>query len=421
MAFLHLNKKSFQFIATIATTSLVSSICFFSNSASQARNAATESYPSQIRLGIRTTSSAIGSKNTSGSYGGFCGEFLKTLEQELSRQNQNIPVTALDIANQYRGREYPRYDGLISNKVEIECGPNSKSSLRLRDTRDKKPFRHKIIFSINNFHTTGIKLLLKKETAAQLQSTPLNQLEDKLSTLRIAAIKGTTTLREFRVNRDFYNSLVAYPKRKQANQKLDVRDFALDDLEAGKVKAFASDAIILRTLLEQGVKGVPGYRKDRQPLKNQNYVIYPPEPGIYLPNLEHQQYAIAINKNTPYVGWLRKTIDRALSSTNLSQAKQHVKEYENGKYIASAVPSQVAQPPQPPQPPQAVEVKQANESIPTPEKLENKRPFIDNFVTSLDRITPAIVAMTAFITALSGFTAIFWKNGKNEKSEKGKS
>ena len=139
MAFLHLNKKSFKFIAT---TSLVSSICFFGNSAvSQISNASTGSYPSQIRLGIRTTSSAIGSKNISGSYGGFCGEFLNTLWQELSRQNQKIPVIALDIANQYRGREYPRYDGLISNKVEIECGPNSKSSLRLRDTRDKKPFR----------------------------------------------------------------------------------------------------------------------------------------------------------------------------------------------------------------------------------------------------------------------------------------
>ncbi len=411
MAFLHFNKISFQFIAT---TSLVSSICFFSNSAvTRANNASTGSYPSQIRLGIRTTSSAIGSKNINGNYGGFCGGFLKTLGEELSRQNQKIPVTALDIANQYRGREYPRYDGLINNKVEIECGPNSRSSLRLKDTRDNKRFRNKIIFSRNNFHTTGIKLLLKKETAAQLHSTPLNQLEVKLSRLPIAAIKGTTTLKEFKVSRDYYNNLVAYPRRKQANQKLDVRDFALDDLEAGKVKAFASDAIILRTLLEEGVKGEAGYRKDRQPLKNQNYVIYPPEPGKYLPNLEKQQYAIAINKNTPYVKWLINTIDSVLSSTNLSQAKQYVKEYENGKYYPSAPPSQVIQPPS------AVEAVETDEKAEADEvsdktkskKEENDNPFFDPNVV--------IAIVTAFSTAVPTILIGYWQHGKkhNPKSE----
>jgi ABC-type amino acid transport substrate-binding protein len=404
MAFLHFNKKSFQFIATIATTSVVSSICFFSNSVSQASNA---SYPSQIRLGIRTTSSAIGSKNIDNSYGGFCGEFLNTLTQELSRQNQRIPVTGLDIANQYRGIEYPRYDGLISNKVEIECGPNSKSSLKLRDTRDRKPFREKIIFSRNNFHTTGIKLLLKKETAAELQSTPLNQLEDKLSKLPIAAIKGTTTLKEFRINKDFYKSLVPYPKRKQANQKLDVRDFALDDLEADKVKAFASDAIILRTLLEKGVKGEAGYRKDRQPLKNQNYVIYPPEPGKYLPNLGKQEYAIAINKNTPYVRWLKQTIDRVLSNANLSQAKQYVKEYEDGKYYASAPPSAV----------EAIEIDEKAEALEVSNRTESNKkdnPFFDPkfIIEFLTVAAPLIVAFAGLISAIAA-----WKNGKSEKGE----
>ena len=168
-----------------------------------------------------------------------------------------------------------------------------------------------------------------------MQSTSLNQLEDKLSTLRIAAIKGTTTLKEFRVSRDYYKNLVPYPRDKQANQKLDVRDFVLDDLETDKVKAFASDAIILRTLLEEGVKGEAGYRKDREAYKNLNYVIYPSAPGKYLPNLGKQEYAIAINKNTHYVGWLRKTIDKVLDNADLSQAKEDIKEYENGKYHAS--------------------------------------------------------------------------------------
>ena len=130
MSFLNLNQKSCKFIAAIF---LVSSICFFSNAVSQTSNASTESYPRQIRLGIRTTSSAIGSKKINGSYGGFCGKLLTQLREELSRQDkQQIPVIPQDIANQYQGKEYPRYDGLISNKVEIECGPNSTSSLKLK-------------------------------------------------------------------------------------------------------------------------------------------------------------------------------------------------------------------------------------------------------------------------------------------------
>ncbi len=410
MAFLHLNKKSFKFITA---TFFVSSICFFSNSAvSQTNKASTGSYPTQIRLGIRTTSSAIGSKNIGGSYGGFCGEFLNTLGQELSRQNQQIPVIALDIANQYRGREYPRYDGLIKNKVEIECGPNSTSSLKLKDTQDNKPFRNKIIFSRNNFHTTGIKLLLKKETAAELQSTPLNQLEDKLSRLPIAAIKGTTTLKEFRVSKNFYNNLVPYPNRKQANQKLDVRDLALDDLEAGKVKAFASDAIILRTLLEEGVKGEAGYRKDRQPLKNQNYVIYPPEPGKYLPNLELQQYAIAINKNTPYGKWLRKTIDRVLSNASLSQAKEYVKAYEDGKYSLSPLP-----PTQAVKPPQAVEAIETTENIKADEASDRTKS--DKKDNPLSDPNVVIALITALSTAVPAILLGYWQHGKkdNAKSE----
>ena len=286
--------------------------------------------------------------------------------------------------------------------------PNSTSSLKLKDTRDQKPFRNKIIFSRNNFHTTGIKLLLKKETAAELQSTPLNQLEDKLSTLRIAAIKGTTTLKEFRVSRDYYKSLVPYPKGKQANQKLDVRDFALDDLEAGKVKAFASDAIILRTLLEEGVKGEAGYRKDRQPLKNQNYVIYPPEPGKYLPNLGKQEYAIAINKNTHYVGWLRKTIDKVLDNADLSQAKEDIKEYENGKYHASVAAL-------PPKAVEAVETTQAVEAVEasdgTKSKKEKNNPFSDPNVV--------VAIVTAFSTAVPTILIGYWQHGKknNAKSE----
>ncbi|MBV6621586.1 MAG: transporter substrate-binding domain-containing protein [Rivularia sp. (in: Bacteria)] len=410
MAVLHFKKKSFKFIIV---TFLVSLICIFCDRAvsqanSQANNRTKTIYPQQIRVGIRTASSAIGSKNEDGTYGGFCGEFLKTLQQEVTRQNQKIPVIAQDIANQYRGREYPRYDGLIANKVEIECGPNSKSSLRLRDSRDKKPFRSKIRFSRNSFHTTGIKLLLKKETAEELENTSPNQLQDKLSALSIAAIRDTTTFKQLRINKDSYKSFVTYPRKKQINQKLDVRDLALDDLEAGKVKAFASDAIILRTLLEEGVEGEPGYRKSRQPLKNHNYVIYPQKPGMYLPNLEQQQYGIVIKNKTPYFRWLRKTVDRVLDNPSLNQAKQYIKEYENGKEIES-IPSKVIAP--------IPESSLKQES----EKNKDKDSRFDQILEILGKITLAITGLTALIKAFSSLGEAFSHNDRNKKSEESES
>lgn len=383
MSFLHLKKTPCKLITA---TFFLSSICFFDNSAvSQTNKAATRIYPTQIRLGIRTISSAIGSKYPDGSYGGFCGEFLNKLEDELSRKKLQIPVIPQDIANQYRGKEYPRYDGLITNKIEIECGPNSKSSVKLKDIRDNKAFRHKIKFSKNSFHATGIKLLVKKRTADELKNTSPKKLEEKLSALSIAVIKGTTIWNQFKTNSNYYSSYVAYAENKKANQKLDILDLALDDLETGKVKAFASDAIILRTLLEEGVKG-------SKPLKNQNYVIYPQEPEKYLPHLEKQQYAIAINKNTPYVKWLRKTIDRVLEKPSLYEAKQKIKEYENGKEISASSP------------PQLIEPNQAPDE-------EKGGKFTD------EKLSDLINALATLITAVSGIVIGYWKFGKDDKAE----
>jgi len=387
MAFFHPKKKSFKFVTK---TFLVSSICVFGSSVVFLfHNLPQKNYPKQIRLGIRTASSAIGIKNRDGSYSGFCGEFLKTLEHELSRQNQQIPVIPKDIANQYRGKAYPRYDGLIAEKIEIECGPNSRSSLKLRDRRDNQLFKSKIQFSRKSFHTTGIKLLLKKETAAELQNTPRKQIEDKLSALTIAVIRGTTTLKQFEKNGNYYDSYVPYPKIKQKNQKLDVRDLALNDLEAGKIKAFASDATILRTLLDEGVKEEPGYRKGRKPLKNNNYVIYPQEPDRYLPYLRKQQYAIAINKNSDYAKWLRKVIDQVLENPSLNQAKKDIKEYENGGDISPPVlrPNPISPPPR--------------------ENDRGNNPFFD----------PGVIA--AFITAVSTIVVGYWQYGRSGKAKSG--
>ncbi|MDY6898874.1 MAG: transporter substrate-binding domain-containing protein [Cyanobacteriota bacterium] len=390
MAFFHLQKKSFKFLIT---TFFISPICFLTScKASQLNNLPQESYLKQIRVGIRTTSSAIGSKRKDGSYGGFCGEFLKTLEHELSRQNLQIPVISKDIANQYRGKAYPKYGGLIAEKIEIECGPNSRSLLKLRDRRDNQLLKSKIKFSKKSFHTTGIKLLLKKETAAELENTPRNQLEKKLSALPIAVIRGTTTLKQFEKNANYYDGYVPYPKIKQKNQKLDIRDLALNDLEKGEIKAFASDAIILRTLLEEGIEGKSGYRKSRQPFKKDNYVIYPQEAEKYLPKLQKQRYAIAINKNTDYAKWLRETVDKVLEKPSLNQAKQDIQKYENGGDISPPVPqTPLNQPPR----------EQPSKSD------RGNNPFFD----------PGVIA--AFITAVSTILVGYWQYGRRNKAKSG--
>ena len=389
MAFFQPQKESFKFLIT---TFFISPICFLISCKSQVDSLPQESYPKQIRVGIRTTSSGIGSKNKDGSYGGFCAEFLKTLEQELSRQNRQIPVIPKDIANQYRGKAYPRYSGLTAEKIEMECGPNSTFTLKLRDRQDNQLLKSKILFSKKSFHTTGIKLLLNKKTAVELENAPENQLEKKLSALSIAVIRGTTTLQQFRKNGNYYDGYVPYPKIKQKNQKLDIRDLALDDLEKGEIKAFASDAIILRTLLEEGIQGKSGYRKSRQPFKNKNYVMYPQAPNTYLPKLKKQQYAIAINKNTDYAKWLRETADKVLEKPSLNQAKQDIQKYENGGDILSPVPQ-----------------------TPLSEKPREKpsrndrgnNPFLD----------PGVI--TAFITAVSTILVGYWQYGRRNKAKSG--
>ena len=151
MAFFQPQKESFKFLIT---TFFISPICFLISCKSQVDSLPQESYPKQIRVGIRTTSSGIGNKNKDGSYVGFCAEFLKTLEHELSRQNRQIAVIPKDIANQYRGKAYPRYHGLIEEKIEMECGRNSTSTLKLRDRQDNQLLKRKILFSKKSFHTT---------------------------------------------------------------------------------------------------------------------------------------------------------------------------------------------------------------------------------------------------------------------------
>ena len=314
-------------VAFVTIALLILFICIFStNALSQ------ETLPKGIRVGIRDAAFPIGNLTGSGQYDGFCGAFIEELRDELSRQSPQIRVTPLEksIENQYRGKNYPRFGALLDDKADIECGPNSRSSLDLKiEGRPNKTFGDEVELSTNNFYRTGIRLLLKKDTAEELEKASSDDLQDQLQKLKIAVLRHTTTLQQFEAQKQHYKNYVPYPIDESLQSKYDIRDIALKALEDDKVRAFASDAVILQTLFEKGVQGEPEFRKDREPYKDrdQTYTIFPLKG--YLRYLDEQLYAIAIRKNTKYSDWLRTTIDKVLDNPNLSQAKQEIKNYED--------------------------------------------------------------------------------------------
>ncbi|MGB3298312.1 MAG: transporter substrate-binding domain-containing protein, partial [Phormidesmis sp.] len=243
---------------------------------------------------------------------------------ELSRRNLQIPVVPLakPLENQYRGQNYPRYGALLIDEADIECGPNSTSSLELEtNVEGIETFGDKIKLS-RSFYTTGIRLLLKKDTAKALKKADL-----ELQNLLIAVLRQTTTLQEFEDHKEYYRNYVPYPKNKLQDSKNDVRDLALNALQNDRVQAFASDAPILQTLFKQGVQGEYPFRQDREPYEKSDYTIYPGEG--YLDELGAQEYAIAIQKNTTYSERLRDIINEVIGNHNLSEQKQEIKNYES--------------------------------------------------------------------------------------------
>ncbi|MEO1185255.1 MAG: hypothetical protein AAFX46_11390, partial [Cyanobacteria bacterium J06636_27] len=124
-----------------------------------------------------------------------------------------------------------------------------------------------------------------------------------------------------------------------------------------------------------------------QPFKNKNFVIYPQAPDRFLPKLRKQQYAIAINKNTDYAKWLRKTVDKVLEQPSLNQAKKDIQEYENGRDIL---------------PPLHLPPREQ------PSKSDRgNNPFLD----------PGVI--TAFITAVSTIIVGYWQYGRKNKAKSG--
>jgi polar amino acid transport system substrate-binding protein len=255
--------------------------------------------PNPIKIGVRTTAYPIGNNVRPDKAGGFCGIFGEQLKQELASKNKQIKVQYIDVE--------PRYDGLIQGQVDLECGPNSLASNTISTTKDIK-------FS-NPFHQTGVKLLLKNKLAQELISK-----DKELTDIKIGVVRATNTfnLLENRSDIDeFYNS----------------RDEALNALDNDKIQAFASDALIIWTLLKKGVnhpKKLP-----RKEYENSGYTIYPEISSeiSYLIESPTEQYAIAVKDSAKFATPLLNAINSTLNRREIQQAKEELNKYEQGECV----------------------------------------------------------------------------------------
>ncbi|MCC3409362.1 MAG: transporter substrate-binding domain-containing protein [Microcoleus sp. PH2017_10_PVI_O_A] len=236
---------------------------------------------------------------------GFCGTFGKELEKELVRNFKFIKVQYLHINNEGLGQTYPRYHGLKEGWVHIECGPNSAESANIVEGQG-------IQFS-NFFYKTGVKLLLKQSLA-----TALNLRNKELSNIKVGAVVGTTTLNV--LPGIFPNNIHPYRNR----------DAALKALERSEIEAFASDSLIVKNLLENGVNKYQ--QENKKAYKYSGYTIYPTD-SSYLTLDPTEEYVMAVKKDTIFSKELLKTINKTLKTPEICQAQAKLKKDEGVEVI----------------------------------------------------------------------------------------
>jgi ABC-type amino acid transport substrate-binding protein len=263
--------------------------------------------PNPLKLGVRTSVYPIGNNIRGDKTGadGFCGTFGKELKEELASHGKQITVEYIPIVNQHKGVWKPRYHGLKTGIIDIECGPNSILSGKL-------PTGEGIEFS-KPFYKTGVKLLLKEELANKLNSQLI-----ELNEIKVGVVRESTTLEVLRkTNLKF----VDYDSGREA----------LNALEGNDVNAYASDALIVGNLLKKGV-AQPGQPK-REPYENLGveYTIYPnsSSKSRYLTGNEPtEEYAMAVMGGTPFSKDLLNVINNTLSKPIFSSEWQKLENYE---------------------------------------------------------------------------------------------
>ncbi|ELS03378.1 periplasmic component of amino acid ABC-type transporter/signal transduction system [Xenococcus sp. PCC 7305] len=278
--------------ATIIFICIIVPIEFRNNAVAQS------TLPKDIRMGIQELASSIGKRRPSGNWGGFCPLFGQELAKELQASNTNMIVKAPYITNSYANR----YDGLKQNLVQIECGPNTIISDQ--KILEEKGWTH-IEFS-DPFHTTGIKILLKKELAKSSEDEIGNIPQDKLKDIVIGVIYDTTT----------------YYQLKKSGYKFvtfKTIEAILQALEKGEqIQAYADDALILKTLLESDYQ-------------NEGYVLYPQKKGDYLPRTAQEDYGLVVLKDSGYSQLLLDKINKTLEIASIKAYQEKLKNEETGQ------------------------------------------------------------------------------------------
>ncbi|MEG4069562.1 transporter substrate-binding domain-containing protein [Microcoleus sp. Pol11C2] len=255
--------------------------------------------PNPLKLGVRTSAYEIGNNVSINRAGGFCGTFGEELKKELANNGKQIEVEYHEIKNDGSGYKYPRYHGLktdnLPEKIHIECGPNSSSSQNLETAKG-------ITFS-KPFYQTGVKLLLPQKLASDLDDG-----HQKVRNIKVGVVKETTTSL-------LLGGIV------DNIEEYDTRDEALDALDVKTIEAFASDALILQTILERGTPS-------KHPYIQKGFTLFKKD-GYLTDSREEYVMAVEAKEKSTFSNELIDSINRTLKRDEISQAKQKLKQIEN--------------------------------------------------------------------------------------------
>ena len=293
----------------------------FSEPVSSQLNTSDETSPfesKELIIGVRTAAYEIGHDVEDSRSGGFCGTFGRELETTLENRNVNVKFRAIE--NNYLDNRWERYDGLRENIIDVECGPNSYPI-------GSPVWADGISFSETPFHVTGVKLMIRRSVLEDMPNGRIDQSE-VAKRVRVAVVKETTT----------WGLLNRVQGLKV--EATDGRDAALDLLERNTDYAYASDALIIKTLLDRDVselKGADGeiIRKSRDSYKSRDFLAFPTDES-YIGDRADERYIIAIKRGTSYEDILMDAIEDTLNSQDILAKREELKQAETSIPLLSS-------------------------------------------------------------------------------------
>ncbi|MEM8804729.1 MAG: hypothetical protein AAGF01_01600 [Cyanobacteria bacterium P01_G01_bin.38] len=264
----------------------------------------------ELIIGVRTAAYEIGHDVQDSRSGGFCGTFGRELEATLENRNVNVKFRAIE--NNYLDDRWERYDGLRENIIDVECGPNSSPV-------GSPVWADGISFSKTPFHVTGVKLLMRRSVLENIPNGSIDQSE-VAKRVTVAVVKETTT----------WGLLNRVQGLKV--EATEGRDAALDLLQRNPDYTYASDALIVKTLLDRDVselKSADGeiIRKARDSYKSLDFIAFPADES-YIGDRADERYVIAIKRGTSYEDDLMDAIEDTLNSQDILAKREELKQAE---------------------------------------------------------------------------------------------